>query len=80
MPMLLRRAVVDGGCADEAAMNMLLEIPTGLHFTGVRIYAARIRKCLPSTVRFAEACAKTLMKLSYSVISFGKSRPFSESG
>ena len=40
MPMLLRRAVVDGDCADEAAMNMLLEIPTGLHFTGVRIYAA----------------------------------------
>jgi len=62
------------GGADEDVVNMLLEVPTGLHFTGVRIYATH--EChLLSTVRLAEACGKTLVKLLYSVVLRGKSHP-----
>lgn len=52
------------GYADEDVMNMLLEVPTGLRFTEVQIrgwYFERLR----STVRLAEACCKTLVKLSF---------------
>jgi len=64
--------LLNGGWVDmKDATNMLLEIPTGLHFTGVQIYATRER--LLSTVRLAEACSKTLVKLLYSVALHGKS-------
>jgi hypothetical protein len=63
------------GHADEDIMNMLLEVPTGLHFTGVQIRGTH--ECLLSTVRLAEACAKTLVKLSYTISVQGKSLPFS---
>ena len=52
------------------AVDMLLEIPTGLRFTEVRV--EDMRSCLLSTVRLAEACSETLVKLSYTV-SFRKS-------
>jgi len=63
--------------ADEDIMNMLLEIPTGLHFTEVRISVTR--KCLLSTVGLAEACGETLVKLFYSTSVHGTSRSFCRS-
>ena len=54
-----------GRYVNEDITNMLLEVPTGLHFTEVRIHA--IRERLLSTVRLAEMCAETLVKLSYRV-------------
>jgi len=63
------------GYADESVVNMLLEVPTGLHFTEVDIRG--IHECLLSTVRLAEACGKTLVKLSYAV-SFQYGREASE--
>jgi len=62
------------GYANTHVMNMLLEVPTGLHFTEVYINATR--ECLLSTVRLTEACGKTLVKLSYAVSLYGKSHPF----
>jgi len=54
-----------GQYADEDTINMLLEIPSRLRFTEVRIYCARER--LLSAVRLVEACCKTLVKLSHKV-------------
>ena len=54
------------GHADEGVINMLLEIPSGLRFTEVQIHCTH--ECLLPVVRLAEACNKTLVKLSYSVI------------
>jgi len=51
--------------ADTDVMNMLLEVPTGLHFAEVHILG--VYECLPPTVRLAEACGKNLVKLTYSV-------------
>ncbi|KAF9645582.1 hypothetical protein BDM02DRAFT_3119985 [Thelephora ganbajun] len=51
--------------ANADIMNMLLEVPTGLHFTEVHIRP--INESLLSTVRLAEACDKTLVKLTYAV-------------
>ena len=51
------------GYADHDVVNMLLEIPTGLRFTEVGVRG--MYGCLPSTVRLAKACCKTLIKLSY---------------
>lgn len=59
-------------CADRDVINMLLEIPTGLHFTDVDIRC--MSECFPATVLLAEACAKTLVRLSYMATFFGKSR------
>jgi len=44
---------------------MLLEIPTGLHFTEVQVLSTH--ECLLSTVMLAEACFQTLVKLAYTV-------------
>jgi len=57
-------------CADNDVMNMLLEIPSGLHFTAVHIRCGG--ECLLTTVRLVEACGKTLVKLSYMVTFHGK--------
>ena len=50
---------------------MLLEIPSGLRFTETQIHCTQ--ECLPSTIRFVEACGETVVKLSYSVAFGGKS-------
>ena len=51
---------VSGGVVD-----MLLGFPTGLHFMDLQVRS--LRECLLSTVMLAEACSKTLVKLSYRV-------------
>ena len=61
------------GYAAEEVMNILLDIPTGLRFTEVQICG--MRECFFSTVRLAEACAKTLVKLSYTTSFHCKSTP-----
>ena len=66
------------GYADRDVMNMLLEIPTGLHFTEVEIHGTH--ECLRSTVMLANACCETLAKLSYTVSTFCESYLFSRSG
>ena len=66
-----------GGLADENVMNMLLEIPTGLHFTEIRIRCER--GCPLSAVRLVEACRNTLVKLSYTTATGGELPRFSQS-
>ena len=51
-------------------VDMLLEVPTGLHFTEMSIFTPH--DCLLHTVRLAEACGKTLVKLTYTVSSHCK--------
>lgn len=59
------------GCAYTNVTDMLLQVPTGLHFTEVEV---RCRyESLLSTVRLAEACGKNLVKLAYLVSTYGKS-------
>jgi len=65
-------------CANKGFMDMLLKIPTGLHFTEVDIRCAR--KCLPSIVRFVEVCGETIVKLSSTVNSSCMFHSFSQSG
>jgi len=60
--------------AGESVTNMLLEIPTGIHFTEFQIECPRV--LLPSNVRLLEACGKTLVKLSYMVDLERKSHSF----
>lgn len=62
------------GLANEHTMEMLLEIPSGVHFAEMQIRGTH--ECLFSTVRLAEACGETLVKLSYLVTSYCKSLPF----
>jgi len=57
--------------ADADVINMLLEVPTGLRFSEVYIHT--MYACLSPTVRLAEACGKTLVKLSYAITIHGKS-------
>ena len=66
---------IRNGCdTNEYIVNMLLEVPTGLHFTKIYIYADC--PCLLPAVRLAEACCKTLVNLLFScAIYFGKSSP-----
>ena len=62
------------GYTNEYIVNMLLEVPTGLYFTKIYIYADR--PCLLPTVRLAEACCKALVNLLFScAIHSGKSSP-----
>ena len=63
---------------DKDVIDMLLEIPSGLHFTEVRLDGSS--KGLPSAIRLAEACGKTAVKLSHWIESYGNSRHFSWSG
>jgi len=55
---------IKDGYTDWYIVNMLLEVPTGLHFT--KLYVDASRMCLLQTVRLAEACCKTLVNLSLS--------------
>ena len=50
--------------AGEYVTNMLLEIPTGIHFTESQIECPH--SFLPSSVRLLEACGNTLVRLSVS--------------
>ena len=68
------RLLLYGGYVDECVTNMLLEIPSRLHFTEAGIQGTH--ECFLSTVRLAEACGRTLLKLSYSANRQGKSYPF----
>jgi len=61
-----------GEYVGKEVANMLLEIPSGLHFTEAIIHCTP--ECLPSAVRLAEACCKTLVKLSYPV-AFSRESP-----
>ena len=53
-----------GSCVSGEVINMLLEIPSGLHFSELEIDCTYDR--LPSSaVKLAEACGETLVKLSH---------------
>lgn len=58
-------------------VNMLLEVPTGLHFTEIEIHGED--ECLASTVMLAEACAGTLVRLSCLVENHGGHEAFGRS-
>jgi len=64
------KLLLHNDCADNDVMNMLLEITSGLRFTAVHIRCGG--ECLLATLRFVEACSKTLVKLSYMVTLHGK--------
>ena len=72
------RLQLNQGYAGRDALNMLLEIPTGLRFTEVDICG--MHGCLLSTMRLSEACRTTLVKLTYEASSLCKSRPLSVLG
>ena len=61
------------GRSYEDTVNMMLEIPTGLHFTEVEI---RAKYGCPSAMRLAEACSKTLTRLTYTADFNCKFHPF----
>ena len=67
------RLLLSGGYASEDVMGTLLEIPCGLRFTEVE--NSSTRSSLLSAVRLAEACSKTLVKLSQTVYFFSKPPP-----
>jgi len=60
----------------EGIVNMLSEIPSGLHFTELYIHCT-VNPFPSPGVRLAEACCKTLVKLSHIVDYNCKSYPFS---
>ena len=61
------------GHADRDVINMLLEVPTGLHFTEVHVRGTH--ESFLSTVRLTEVCGRTLVRLSYAVSILGKHHP-----
>ena len=65
--------VLRWGYVDNDVSDMLLEVPSGLHFSEVQIRCARER--LPPAVRLAEACSKILVKLSLTEIFHRRSNP-----
>jgi len=72
------KLLLHGEDVDDDISNMLLEIPSGLRFSEVRI-------CCPHehffpAVRLAEACGESLVKLSYMDPSLGRSNSFPLSG
>jgi len=70
------RLILRGACVCADVINTLLEIPSGLRFTELEIYCMQNR--LPtSAVRLAEACGKTLVKLSHTVSLHCMSHPVS---
>ena len=73
------KLVLHDGAISEDVVNMLLEIPSGLHFTEVEIKCP-VRQYLPLAVRLAEACGETLAKLSYTEASDSKLNSFPMSG
>ena len=68
------RLVLLGEHANRDAVDMLLEVPTGLRFTEVRIRGTY--GCLRSTARLVEVCGETLVRLSYMAVYYCKSHPF----
>lgn len=70
--------VLRGGYVETPVVDMLFETPTWLHFTEVSMHGGR--ECLRSTVRLAEACSRTLLKLTYTVGFHGGPHSFSWSG
>ena len=72
------RLVLPGACVSEGVIDMLLEVPSGLRFAELELYCTR-DPLPPSAVRLAEACRKTLVKLSYSVNLYCKSYPLPQS-
>ena len=73
------RLMLSDECVSEGVINMLLEIPSGLHFTEMKIHCTQ--NPLPSSaVRLAEACGETLVRLSHTVSFHGKSYLFPQSG
>jgi len=71
------RLLLRGGYASQDVMDGLSEIPVGLRFTEVEIFCGG--DLLLSAVRLAEACGKTILKLSQTVDFFCKPHPFSRS-
>ena len=70
------RLVLSSKCVGEEVINVLFEIPSGLRFAELELHCST--NPLPSSVaRLAEACGKTLVKLSHTVFFFGGSYPFS---
>jgi len=67
------RLLLSSGYSGKGVMGMLLDVPSGLHFTEVG--TSSTRSSLLLAVRLAEACNKTLAKLSQTVYLLGKSRP-----
>lgn len=64
---------------DLEVVNMLLEVPTGLHFTELHIQPENVSslgipesECLLPAVRLAEACSGTLVKLIYISVHAGR--------
>lgn len=55
---------------DKGIVNMLLEVPTGLHFTWVDVHVDR--ECHSSVARLTEACRGTLARLWYRISVHGK--------
>ena len=71
--------VRDGHTVSKELVDMLLEVPTGLHFTKIYIHAEL--SDLPQVVRLAEACCKTLVDFSCLCSTYlGKSHPFQSPG
>ena len=69
------RLLLNGPCARAGIISMLLEIPSGLHFSELEIHCAR-NGPHSSFIRLAEACGGTLVKLLHSVSSQCKFYPF----
>ena len=66
--------LLEGYAADDA-IHMLMNIPTGLHFTKVQIIGTF--QHLFSIVRLVEACGKNLARLSYTISAHRESHHFS---
>lgn len=62
------------GHVNPNIVNMLLEVPTGLHFTEVYIHSQN--EFLHPTLILAEACGESLVKLTYMVDDHSESPPF----
>ena len=69
------RLMLGGPSVGEDIINMLLEVPSGLRFVELK-FDCRQNRLPPSAVRLAEACGKTLVKLSHTVRLHCKSYPF----
>ena len=64
---------IRNGQTEKSFVNLLLEVPTGLHFTKIHVHPDCA--CLLQTVRLVEACCETLVELTYMGSILGKSSP-----
>lgn len=69
------RLQLTNGYATDDIMDVLLGIPTGIHFTEMQIGGRH--EFLSQTASLAEACATTLVKLSCTALYYRESYPFS---